>query len=53
MNSTTTAINLGNNETIFRSIVRENNGTFTAITFTASRNFKTYAGAVRWMARRS
>jgi hypothetical protein len=45
-------IDLGNNETISRAIVRNADGTFTAVTFSASKTFKTYAGAVRWMAKR-
>lgn len=53
MNSTTTAINLGNNEITARGITKNSSGTFTAVTFSASRDFKTYAGAVRWLANRA
>lgn len=53
MNSTTTKIELGNNETISRKITRNADGSFTAVTFSASKTFKTYAGAVSWMDRRS
>jgi len=53
MNSTATQISLGNNETLARGISKNNDGTFTALTFSASKTFKTYAGAVRWMAQRS
>ena len=53
MNFTTTQIDLGNNETVSRSISKNNDGTFTAVTFTQSRTFKTYSGAVRWLAAQS
>ena len=53
MNFTTTQIDLGNNETVSRSISKNNDGTFTAVTFTQSRTFKTYLGAVRWLSARS
>jgi len=46
------ALNLGNNETISRGVFRETDGTFTAMTFSASKNFKTEAGAQRWLAKR-
>ena len=41
----------GNNESLVRGIFRNENGGFTALTFSQSRRFKTYAGAVRWMAK--
>ena len=50
---TTVQISLGNNETISRSISRNTDGSFTAVTFSASRTFRTYAGAVKWMAARA
>ena len=50
--ATTTAIDLGNNEAISRGITANADGTFTAVTFTASKTFKTYAGACKWMAAR-
>jgi hypothetical protein len=53
MNSTKTNINLGNNESLARGISKNSDGTFTAVTFSASRSFKTYAGAVRWLASRA
>lgn len=53
MNSTKTYVDLGNNESISRGISKNSDGTFTAITFSASRSFKTYAGAVRWLASRA
>ena len=52
MNQTADQIDLGNNEILAAGIIRENDGTFTAMTFTASKNFKTAAGARRWLARR-
>lgn len=53
MNSISTKIDLGNNESLSRGIIKNNDGTFTALTFRASKDFKTYAGAVRWIARRA
>jgi hypothetical protein len=50
--TTTTSINLGNNESLSRSIVRNSDGSFIAVTFSASRTFKTYKGAVKWLAAR-
>ena len=47
-----TPLDLGNNETSSRGVSRETDGTFTAFTFSASRNFKTERGALRWLARR-
>ena len=41
-----------NNDTIATGIFKNHDGTFTALTFSASKNFKTYAGAARWLARR-
>lgn len=43
-------IDLGNNETISRSIVKNSDGTFTAVTFTTSKTFRTMKGAIKWMA---
>ena len=43
-------IDLGNNEAISSGIIAERDGTFTAMTFTQSKNFKTRAGAARWHA---
>jgi len=45
-------LDLGNNETASAGVIAEKNGTFTAVTFSASKNFKTLAGARRWLARR-
>ena len=41
-----------NNDTIVTGIFENDDGTFTALTFSASKDFKTYAGAARWLARR-
>ena len=49
---TATKIDLGNNEQLRRGIIKNHDGTFTAMTFTASRDFKTLAGAQRWLAAR-
>lgn len=50
--TTTTTIDLGNNESVSRGIERESDGTYTARTFSASKNFKTRKGAERWLAKR-
>lgn len=47
-NQTTINIDLGNNESITRGIFLEKDGTYTALTFARSKNFKTKAGAIRW-----
>jgi hypothetical protein len=46
-------IQTGNNETLSRGVVAERDGTFTALLFSTSKNFKTQAGAQRWFAKRS
>jgi hypothetical protein len=48
---TTTRTDLGNNERISRGIVRTSGG-YLALTFAASKEFKTEAGAIKWLARR-
>lgn len=45
-------IDMDNNETISRGVVHNADGTFTALTFSVSKTFKTRAGAERWLARR-
>ena len=50
--ATTTAVNLGNNESISRGVTANADGTFTAVTFTISKTFRTYAGACKWLAGR-
>ncbi len=44
-------LDLGNNETISSGIVNNNNGTFTALTYTKSKTFKTEKGAAKWYAK--
>lgn len=41
----------GNNESIVTGVFPNANGTFTALTFTKSKEFKTEAGAVKWFNR--
>ncbi|EAY8211512.1 DUF1391 domain-containing protein [Salmonella enterica] len=45
------AIDLGNNESVVYDVFPNNDGTFTAMTFTRSKTFKTEAGAQRWLTR--
>ncbi|EAM4563142.1 TPA: DUF1391 domain-containing protein [Salmonella enterica] len=45
------AIDLGNNESVVYGVFPNNDGTFTAMTFTRSKTFKTEAGAQRWLTR--
>lgn len=51
MGTTWTTIDTGNGESLSRGIERETDGTFTARTFTRSKNFRTLAGAQRWLCR--
>lgn len=44
-------LDLGNNEQVSSGVVKNNDGTFTAMTFTKSKDFKTEAGANRWYAK--
>ena len=50
MNTTT---NTGNNESLTRGVCANADGTWTALTFTASKTFKTRAGAALWYARKA
>lgn len=43
----------GNNETIKTGVFQNCNGSFTAMTFTKSKDFKTKAGADKWFSRQS
>lgn len=52
MATKTETIDLGNNETASAGVFLQADGTFLAMTFTASRYFKTRAGAERWLAKR-
>jgi len=45
---TTLHIDLGNNESLTRGVFQNQDGTFTALTFSRSKDFKTKAGAIRW-----
>ena len=44
-------IETGNNETLSRGVFRNADGTYTAMTYSQSKDFKTEAGAARWFAR--
>ncbi|WP_443006228.1 MULTISPECIES: DUF1391 family protein [unclassified Serratia (in: enterobacteria)] len=46
-----TTYDLGNNECVKTGVFPNGNGTFTAITFTKSKEFKTETGAAKWLAR--
>tara|TARA_R110002126_G_C10209101_1_gene477783 strand:+ start:339 stop:533 length:195 start_codon:yes stop_codon:yes gene_type:complete len=43
---------LGNNEEARVGVFANEDGTFTAMTFTKSKEFKTKNGAMKWLARR-
>ena len=45
-------LDLGNNETLSKGISKNADGTFTAVTFTKSKDFKTLKGAEKWLAAR-
>ena len=47
----TTTTDCGNNESAVRGVVRDESG-YLALTFTDSRMFKSYSGAVAWLAKR-
>jgi hypothetical protein len=53
MNHTTTIIDLGNNEQLSQGIFKNSDGTYTAMTFTQSKEFKTLNGAKKWMQRKT
>ena len=48
---TNTTLDLGNNESLTRGIFANSDGTYTALTYTQSKTFKTFAGAQKWFAR--
>jgi len=48
-----TNIDLGNNESLVTGVFPNNNGTFTAVTLTKSKDFKTKIGAEKWLNRKS
>ncbi len=41
-------IDLGNNEALTSGVFKNNDGTYTALTFTSSKTFKTLNGAKKW-----
>lgn len=45
-------LDLNNNESLTTGVFQETDGTFTAMTYTASRNFKTQRGAEKWLQKR-
>jgi hypothetical protein len=45
-------LDLGNNESVSRGVFPNTDGTFTAMTYTQSKEFKTRKGAERWLARK-
>jgi hypothetical protein len=45
-------LDLGNNEQISRGITKNSDGTFTAMTFSQSKTFKTEKGAQKWLKKR-
>ncbi len=44
-------INLGNGESVSKGVFENSDGTFTAMTFTKSKDFKTRKGAESWLKR--
>ena len=46
-----TTFDTGNNEQISTGIYKNHDGTYTAMTFTKSKNFTTLKGAQKWMSR--
>ena len=45
-------LDLGNNESLVKGVFQNDDGTWTAMTYTQSKTFKTEAGAKRWLAKR-
>lgn len=46
-------LDLGNNEALSTGITKNLDGTYTAMTFTQSKTFKTAKGAEKWLEKRS
>jgi|TARA_R110000772_G_scaffold170373_1_gene282253 hypothetical protein len=46
-------LDLGNNETLSNGIFDNLDGTFTAMTFSQSKTFKTQKGAQKWLAKKA
>ena len=51
--SATPAFDLGNSESLVCGVFPNQDGTFTAMTYTKSKTFKTENGARRWLERNS
>lgn len=49
---TATTVDMGNNESLKIGVFTQTDGTFTAMTMSASKSFKTRKGAEQWLARR-
>ena len=45
-------IELGNNESATVGIVEQSDGSYLALTYSKSREFKTRKGAIKWLAKR-
>tara|TARA_R110000765_G_scaffold59500_1_gene115702 strand:+ start:1474 stop:1674 length:201 start_codon:yes stop_codon:yes gene_type:complete len=45
-------IELGNNESATIGIVEQSDGSFLALTFSVSKEFKTRNGAIKWLSKR-
>lgn len=41
-------VHMNNNESVALGVFSNNDGTFTALTYSQSKNFKTLNGAVKW-----
>ncbi len=46
-------LDLGNNESLATGVFENLDGTYTALTFTQSKTFKTLNGAKKWLAKRA
>ena len=46
-------LNTGNNESLVKGVFANQDGTFTAVTFSQSKTFKTEKGAIKWLQARS
>ena len=44
-------LDLGNNESLVAGVIENRDGTFTALTYSMSKTFKTRKGAEKWFAR--
>ncbi len=53
MNTRNETVDMGNNETLSRGVFPQADGRFLAMTLSASRWFKTRAGAEKWLARQT